>query len=439
MEEIFLSFIVAQTKPGHKPLLAISGGLDSIVLLHLAVRAKLTCGVAHVNFQLRGSESDGDELFVQSLAQQHNFPFYSTQVDTHAFAEAKGISTQMAARELRYQWFEKVMGEAHYDYLFTAHHLNDSLETSLLNFTRGTGISGMRGIQKQNQKTVRPLLPFTREEIAAYAAAHQLKWREDASNKTSDYTRNFIRHQVIPKLKELNPSFEHTFANNAKRFSAEKELIDFALAALGKQFITSEANQLKIKKDMLALFTNQTGVLWESIHAFGFNLDQCENIVSGLDGQSGKQFYTATHALLMDREDLIISAIPTKVDAISIHESDTLIITDNFTLAIHQTASLEVQADPRQASLDSDKISYPLVLRPWQKGDWFQPLGMNHTKKVSDFLIDLKLSVADKNQVWVLECNGTIAWVVGLRLDNRFKLTAETKSVTSFKINPRIV
>jgi tRNA(Ile)-lysidine synthase len=302
-----------------------------------------------------------------------------------------------------------------------------------LNFTRGSGISGLRGIKKQNQKIIRPLLDVSRKEIELYAASNNLSWREDSSNKSTDYHRNFIRHQVIPKLKEINPSLESTYTDNAKRFSAEEELVNFAIKTLGQEFILLENNQIKIQKRLFNSFTNKAPILWEIIKDYGFNLDQCERIVSGSSGQSGKHFSSATHSLIIDREVLIITELFAPANEIVINEHDAFLTAPNFELKIQPVDQSELKNDPLEAVLDIDKIKYPLLLRPWRKGDGFHPLGMSGAKKVSDFLIDIKLSIADKNQVWVLESDGKIAWVVGLRIDDRFKITPETKSALSFK------
>ncbi len=434
MQERFYSIVKAIIDPTKKILLAVSGGLDSVALLDVASKSKLTIEIAHVNFQLRGIESDEDENFVKTLANLYNVPYFSIQFNTNTYAEEHGLSIQMAARQLRYDWFEKIMEKGNFDFLFTAHHLNDNLETSLLNFTRGTGISGMRAMEFQHEKIVRPLLTFTRAELEAYVKLHQLKWREDSSNITSDYHRNFIRHQVIPILKEINPSLENTFANNATRFLGEEELINFAVDQIKHKYIFEEGDGLTIKKEMLQLFKYKSGVLYKLIKEFGFNLDQCEDVIASLNGQSGKQFQASQFTLTNDREFLLITKNSSEIISVKITELDEFIVTKNVELSISSTSTWKLSNNSNIAMLDKCLLQFPIILRSWKPGDYFYPLGMTHKKKVSDFLIDLKISMADKNQVLVLESAGNIVWVVGHRINDRFKITPKTETAITFKI-----
>jgi tRNA(Ile)-lysidine synthase len=438
MRDRFYTSISKLINPSKKILLAVSGGIDSVVLLNLAYKSNLNFSVAHANFQLRADESNGDEQFVRELSEKYKAPFFTNRFNTKDFAKKKGISTQMAARELRYQWFSETMSKEKIDYVVTAHHLSDNLETALLNFTRGTGVSGMRGMVYQSANLIRPLLAFTREEIELYANSEKLTWREDSSNYSVDYSRNYLRHEVIPKLKKINPSLETTFENNATRFNAEEELVRFAISQLSVHYVSNANQQVIIKKKMLDHFDNKVGVLWEFSKDFGFNVDQCRSIIDSVSGESGKQFHASEFTLSVDRESFIISKQPIESFFFEIKETDKLVLLNSFELSIEEPADLQFSASPLEAFLDKESLTFPLIVRNWKKGDSFFPLGMKQKKKVSDFLIDQKISMPDKNQVLVVESNNAICWVIGYRIDDRFKVTSDTKSVISLKINNRI-
>lgn len=438
MQDRFNTFIGKLIAPSQKILLAVSGGLDSTVLLDLAAKANLNFSVAHVNFELRGEDSKGDEYFVKELAEQYGVSFFVTRFDTLTFAKNRGVSKQMAARQLRYQWFEEIMRKEKIDLLMTAHHLNDNLETALLNFVRGTGISGMRGMPFQSNNLIRPLLLFRKEELEFYAKSKNLKWREDASNSSSDYHRNFLRHEVIPKLKEINPSLENTFLHNATRFNAEEELVKFAHQYLATQYVSQNNNQVIISKEVISQFHNKAGVLWELIKEYGFNVDQCELVMDSIFGQSGKQFHTNEFTLTVDRESFIITKQSIENQLIEIRENDTSIELNNFELTLAETKNVEFSSSHLEAYIDRECLKFPLFVRTWKNGDFFYPLGMDKKKKVSDFLIDEKISLPDKNKVLVMESENNICWVVGHRIDDRFKITDQTKSILHVKINYRI-
>ena len=437
MKNRFLNIIESLLKPSQNVLVAVSGGLDSVVLLDLVSKSKISFSIAHANFQLRDLESDQDQLFVKGLAKKYNVPFHTINFDTLAFAGNNGLSKQMAARELRYKWFNDVMDQEQIDFLLTAHHLNDNLETSLLNIIRGTGISGMRGMHLQRGRTIRPLLEFTRTEIENYATQHQLKWREDSSNKSVDYHRNYIRQQVIPSLKQINPSLEKTFHQNANRLKAEEELMHFALEALTKQYVIKQNNQLIINKKLVAGFNYKAGIIWELTKEFGFNLDQCESIIASLNGESGKQFYAPSFTLTVDRENLIVSKQLEERQLIQISENDDFITTNQLEISIHKSTLQHFSNNRNEACLDTALLEFPLTIRIWKQGDSFYPLGMKNKKKVSDFLIDQKVSLADKSQVLVMESGQNIVWLIGHRIDDRYKITTHTKTAHTFKITIR--
>ncbi len=421
-------------KATDKILLAVSGGLDSMVMLHLFHRAGYSVAVAHCNFQLRGAESDGDEAFVSEQCIRLGIPFYHEQFDTNNYAWEYNLSTQLAARTLRYTWFDEVLMEGKFDKLATAHHLNDSLETVLINLSRGTGIDGLAGIPVENKSIIRPMLFATRLEIEAFAKAEHITWREDSSNLTDDYQRNFIRHHIMPLLKEINPSLEHTFLSTQEKVRGGVELINLAHATLEKEFVQRTDGKILVHKSAFEAFHYPASVLWEMTKRFGFNIEQCEEVIQSLHKQSGKKFLTSTHQLIIDREQIIISEITSSWEEVEIKSGEAKAVLGVWTLKIHPGKPV-VRENPSEAILDADKLHFPLKWRKWKAGDSFNPLGMNHHKKISDFLIDQKISLVDKDRVTVLESNGEIVWVVGHRVDNRFKITDETKHALAIKVS----
>ncbi len=418
-----------------KILLAVSGGLDSMVMLHLFVEAGYSVSVVHCNFQLRGEDSMKDELFIQSICTANTIPFFYKRFETDIYAAEHSLSIQMAARDLRYSWFTEILEKEGYDFIATAHHLNDSLETLLLNLTKGTSLLGLSGIPLKNGKIIRPLLFASHAMIKAYADLHHLKWREDLSNATDDYQRNFIRHQVVPKLKELNPSLEDTLQKSLSKIYGALELLNLGKAEFTKQIKKSEAG-LHIPMQAIIRFKNPGAVLWEIIHTYGFNLEQCVSVITALNGQAGKKFISARYQLTINRGELIISDRFESWDSVTVEKGEESAFLGPFILSteVVENAASRFNQDKDEAILDADKLQFPLVWRKWQAGDFFYPMGLNHTKKVSDFLIDNKISLPLKEFVTVLESDGQIIWVVGYRIDNRFKITDQTRSAISFII-----
>jgi tRNA(Ile)-lysidine synthase len=418
-------------------LLAVSGGLDSIVMLHLFKEAGFTFGVAHCNFQLRGEESDGDEQFVHDLCRDLQIPFYTKRFDTDAYCQQHGLSVQMGARKLRYSWFNELLNDEQYEVLATAHHLNDSLETILLNWTKGSSLDGLLGIPVRNGNIIRPLLFATREALEVYATENILQWREDSSNATSDYQRNLIRHQIIPLLKSINPSLENTVQRGIKRMKGESELLGIYLTEWKRHFLTEHNQSLLLDKTGLEKHDNGAILLWKIIHHLGFSYETCVSIINSLGSQPGKRFIGEGYELNIDRNQLIVYPVKEESDGILIHADQNLATLGTWSITLALTNDLQFHTNnPYQALLDADKLSYPLQWRYWKAGDTFFPLGMGHHKKVSDLLIDEKVSVADKSQVTVLESAGDIIWVVGHRIDNRYKITAKTRHGLSIKVIP---
>lgn len=427
MKEQFLRHVgkSALFSRSDKILLAVSGGLDSMVMLDLFVAAGFTVGVAHVNFQLRGSESDEDTRLVETVCREKNIPCFIARVDTKKYASENNLSTQVAARELRYTWFQEVMEQNGYTKLATAHHRNDNLETLLLNIARG---AELKTIPERNDYIVRPLLSFTREELERYAKENALNWRDDSSNASDVYPRNFIRHHIIPKLKELNNSLEESVGRTIDHLSLLRESFASSLEKVKAAVVRHDGERVVVSKQFEKQSRYPALLLFELIKSYGFNASQCTDIVEVLHGEPGKRFLSPGYALIVDRDDLIISKHEKLWEATTIREHEQEAVLGSWMLSIEHPSTIELENDNFVAWLDGDLIQFPLTWRTWQPGDYFYPLGMNHKKKLSDFLIDLKISRTHKDYVTVLESGGEIVWVVGYRIDNRFRITPKTKA-----------
>ena len=426
--------------PSERLLLTISGGIDSVVLAELCHQAGLLFGIAHCNFQLRGEESEGDEAFVRKLAQKYSVAFHSQRFETKAFSHQNGLSTQMAARELRYKWFEKIRQEYNYNYILTAHHQDDLLETVLLNLTRGTGLAGLHGILPKNGFLVRPLLFATRDRIAHFLQQMQLTWREDSSNQTNDYLRNRLRHEVIPILQEMNPKVAVAVSELAERVRATEEIVAESMLLAAKEVILEENDSTWISYDKLKQHSAPLERLSHWLAKYDFTYYQTKVIWESRNGQAGKQFFSTTHTLIADRNHWIIT--PTKKEQLlefRLESEEGEINYPNGLLkweVINAVENVIAETNLNEILLDADALSFPLTLRLWQKGDWFCPLGMKgKRKKISDFLIDNKVPRNLKEKVYILETEGKIAWVVSFRPDERFKVNEKTKKYIKFSNN----
>lgn len=413
-------------------LLAVSGGVDSMVLTHLLKAAGYDFAVAHCNFKLRGSESDEDEKFVFDTISSMGMECFTTSFYTNNYATEKGISIQMAARELRYTWFDQLMDEHSFDRLVTAHHANDAFETVLFNLTKGTGLRGLRGIVPKQGKLVRPLISFTKEQILTYAQGKSIKWREDDSNASNKYSRNLIRNEVVPLLQQVNPGLLATFRSTQKRLIATEELLNDTLEELARR------HTQQVGEDRIITFDKIYNLVFiEFILApFGFNLDQVVDIQKAITkGHVGGKFLSKGYQLNVDRDRLVISPSHPLVREIIISPTTREVSNEWFSLRI--TIKQGVQSptrDAQQASIDFDKLQFPLTIRKWRPGDYFYPLGMKGKKKISDFMIDNKIPLNLKERVCVLASGDDIAWVIGHRLDDRFKITKETKCVYQIEL-----
>lgn len=414
-------------------LLAISGGIDSIVMTHLFHKTGFSFGIAHCNFALRGKESDAEEKFVEKLAKGFKVPFFVKRFKTSVYATEHKISVQMAARELRYSWFEEVRSQEGFDFIATAHHLDDQVETFLINLIRGTGISGLHGILPKQKYLVRPMLYVFRSDIADYAETNHISFCEDSSNFEDKYTRNKIRLKIIPLLEEINPDFRKALCSEIAilkdweaigRKSLEGEIPKFSKVLKDKTIVDLKSLKQNPSHELYA---------WELLSGYGFNASSVNDILATRGESSGKTFLSLTHRAVMDRESLIIQKIQQKQkeQGRMISEQRKNIswpVKLSFSVAAFKPGVI-IPTEKEFASLDFDKLSFPLELRKWKPGDSFHPFGMKGKKKISDFLIDEKVSIPDKENTWVLCSSGKIAWVVGRRIDHRFRITSGTKRI----------
>ncbi|MDV3307722.1 MAG: tRNA lysidine(34) synthetase TilS [Cyclobacteriaceae bacterium] len=413
----------------HRILLAVSGGLDSTVMAHLFHQAKFNAGIAHCNFGLRGEASDGDEAFVQGLANDLSMPYHVTRFATEEVAAARGVSIQMAARDLRNEWFEELVREDHYDFIATAHHLNDALETVLLNLARGTGIDGLAGIPLRQRRFVRPMLFASRAQLETFARSASLQWREDASNATDDYQRNVIRHKVIPVLREINPNLDETIADTLVRIRGARRFARTHLRDFSVRNMYYDGTHVHIRVADLLEDPYAPVILWELLKDLGFNFDQCRDMAQRR--QPGAVFLSASHQVTVGRGELIIGVPPgEKDDHTEIQEGARTAHLAGQTLTLEvRVLGGDVPTDPSMAIMDLDKVGFPLLWRRWREGDRFVPLGMSQHKKVSDFLVDEKVSRAAKHDVTVVESGGEIVWIAGLRISDKVKVTEHTRRV----------
>ncbi|WP_205512772.1 tRNA lysidine(34) synthetase TilS [Longitalea arenae] len=420
-------------------LLAVSGGLDSVVLCELCKQCGFSFIIAHCNFKLRGAESERDAAFVGELAEKYNVQFFIKEFDTQAYAESHKLSIQEAARDLRYSWFRELLqGEMHTrqaplaSCLLTAHHLDDNIETMLLHFFRGTGVHGLRGMLPKQSQIVRPLLFARKQELQQFAIEHNLQWVEDSSNALDKYSRNYFRHQLIPLVQKIFPEAENNLAANLRRFAEMELLYDQAVHEHKKKLLEYKGQEVHIPVLKLQQSQPLHTIVYEIIKEYGYSAAQVEEVIRLLDSESGRYVQSATHRIIRNRRWLIIAPVQSEqAQTMVIDEEERKIVFENGTLLFEQLANknLQIFTDAATALIDRSAIQFPLLLRRWKKGDYFYPLGLRKKKKLARFFIDQKLSLTDKEKVWVLESNKKIVWVVGLRIDDRFKITDATKKI----------
>ena len=409
-----------------KLLIAISGGIDSVVLTHLLSALNFNISLAHCNFNLRNTESDLDTVFVKKVAKELKIKCFTTSFETKKIAQENKESTQVAARNLRYKWFQEILEAHNFDYVLTAHHADDNLETFLINLTRGSGLDGFTGIPEINGNIIRPLLKFSRIEILSYAKENKLSWREDKSNAATKYVRNKIRHKILPVLKEINPSLLDTFSKTLENLKESKQLIDDSIEEISKKVILKEHGVVKFRIHEIQQLSNPKAYLYELLK--GHNFTEFKDIYNLLAAQSGKQVFSKTHALLKDREFLILSEVAIlneqqKTQELAFHISEDLCkITDPIQLTFEKVTAQSIQ-NKSTIYVSKESLTFPLIVRKWQNGDYFYPEGMQGKKKLSKYFKDEKLSLLEKQNTWLL-CNAddTIIWIIGMRKDNRYSL-----------------
>lgn len=413
-----------------KPVIVgLSGGADSVALLSVLCELGYTCIAAHCNFHLRGEESDRDEQFARGLADSFHIPYYKTDFDTQIYAAEKKISIEMAARELRYQWFEQLRMELSAQAIAVAHHEQDNVETVLLNLIRGTGIKGLTGMSPQNGFVVRPLLEIKKTAILDWLTSKGLGYMTDSTNLSDEYSRNFLRIKVIPLLEELNPSLSEAIKRTAENLTETEAIYNDNIAQIRENVLVDDYT---IRIQELLNSPAPKAVLYELLKPYGFNRSVINTIYSSLLGESGKQFYSAGYELLKDRDFLLIRSLSEsdkKESEIRIGQEE-LEVKEPVRLVFSKlevTSGLNINRNPHVATVDLDKLEYPLVLRKWKEGDWFIPFGMKGKKKLSDFFTDQKMSLFEKENIWLLCSGENIVWIVGKRLDNRFCIEKSTK------------
>ncbi len=418
-------------------LAAVSGGKDSVLLAHLLKSSGYNFALAHCNFRLRGAEAQRDQDFTANLARTLQVPFFLTEFNTADFAAENHISIQMAARELRYNWFEKICAEQNFDVIATAHHQNDAIETVLLNLTRGTGIAGMHGILPKNGRLVRPMLFLSRENIDQVCAEEKLDFVEDSSNNSTKYARNKIRLEVVPKLKEINPKLEKTFEQNLERFRQLEQLLEHNLKLLRDTVFIDLKSETRIKIPDIRNLHPQQLLLFGLLREFNFSEQVVKDLLLSLEKHSGKIFESPSHQIILDRQEIIVQPQKTPIkEALLISEDQHEVSFQGFKLKLlHDESPLIVKNNPLATSADAEKLMFPLTVRNWQTGDYFYPLGMDHKQKLSDFFVQQKVPLNQKPRIPVLvNGNQEIIWIAGLRLDERYKVGSGTKKVVIFEL-----
>ncbi|MEO7802555.1 MAG: tRNA lysidine(34) synthetase TilS [Ginsengibacter sp.] len=435
-------------------IIAVSGGVDSIVLCHLCHTLGFTFSIAHCNFKLRGEESDRDEQFVKDVANNYNVKLVVKNFDTEVYAKEHKVSIQAAARELRYTWFKELIEDdvdVHNLWdtdkqihskkiILTAHHADDNIETVLLNFMKGSGLDGLTGIPQKRDYLLRPLLFATKNDILQYANGHKLTYVEDSSNASEKYTRNFIRQTLIPTAEKIVPTIKQNITHSIDRFKEIDLVFNAAVEQLKKKLITTKVNEIHLPVLKLLKQPGYPTILFEIIKDYDFTSHQSVDVVQLLQSETGKQVRSSTHVIFKNRSWLIIAPCRSEhAEHILINDLNKVINfnagSSRLTLQHLKTQPNPVTQNNLVAHLDFKKISFPLILRKWQVGDYFYPLGMIKKKKINRFLIDQKLSITEKENVYVLEMNKKILWIVGYRIDDRFKLTSSTSDVLRLSVS----
>ncbi len=421
-----------------KILATVSGGADSVVMLHLLLNAGYYCGIAHCNFMLRGKDADDDEIFTQNLANKLKIPFFVARFETKKIAKINKYSIEEAARILRYNWFEEIRKNEKFNYIATAHHANDNTETFFINLTAGTGIRGLSGIKNKIGKIVRPILFAQKNDIEKYCTEKKIKFRTDKSNFENKFIRNKFRNKILPIFKEINPSFHRTMNQNIKILNDIEKIYVNAIKEAKKKCITKKNNQIIIDINNLKSQTAPETFLFEFLKKYNFSSRQSSDIFNSIDKESGKQFFNKKYKLIKDRKHLIITenrVVKFNEKKIKKNKKE---ITNPIQLKIEiyiRNNNFVIDKNPNIAYIDADKINFPFTVRNWKKGDFFYPLGMRGRKLLSDFFIDNKFNRFQKESIFLLCCGDKIVWIIGKRLDNRFKINKNTKKILKIITN----
>ncbi len=437
--EQFKAFVVKHRlfSDDDRILLAVSGGKDSVLMARLFKLAGFNFSIAHCNFNLRGREAKRDEIFVKLLAKELNAPFYHITFDTKAYAKQHRISTQMAARALRYNWFDTLLDEYGYGCVALAQHQNDAVETILINLVRGTGISGLHGILPKRNRYIRPLLFLTRTDIDELAEQLNIDFVEDSSNKEAVYVRNNIRLNVVPHLRKINPKLESAFLENAERFAETERLLNLVVEKQRKTLFIQQDGYIVLKTKDIEELDPQFLLFFELMKPFGFTSDVCKEVLQSMHKQSGTSFYSKSHRLTFNREELILTEKEQSYQEtiLIIRQGESQIYFMNQKISIKMQELAVFEPAKNRIYVDAQKLIFPLICRKRQKGDKFKPFGMNNFKLLSDFLIGQKVSLQHKDRIpLVINGNGEIIWVVGMRQDERYKVNAATKKVAIFEL-----
>jgi len=439
MIQLFRSYIESENlfQPADHILLAVSGGIDSVVMVELFSRANFNFNIAHCNFSLRGKESDEDEVFVKDLAIHKEVKFFTKKFETKKYASEHSLSIQMAARDLRINWLEEILDQNNFRYYATAHHLDDQIETFFINLLRGTGISGLHGIKAKTGNLIHPMLFAYRKDIEEYAKEEKIEFRVDSSNLKTDYIRNKIRHELIPVIKDIKENYQELLTGNIQRLKQTEEIYRQHIQNVSEKLIIKENNNIRVSIKELNKNQPASTFLYELIVPFGFNFSQSNTIVESIGSTTGKQFYSKTHRLIIDRDFIIIQKTGDSLDQTFIITEETNEITHPFKLKISKfenEPNFDISKNQKVAVLDAEKFTFPLKIKKWEHGDYFYPLGMEGRKLVSDFFIDNKFSIIDKENTWIMTSEGKIVWIIDHRIDNRYKVTNKTKQVVQFSL-----
>ena len=435
--EEFEKYVAQNELFGHddKILLTVSGGVDSMVMMSLFAASGYRFGVAHCNFQLRGQESDEDEALVAEQARRYGVELFNRRFDTQGEMERTGESMEMAARRLRYTWFRSLCDEHVYTDIAIAHNINDSIETFFINMLRGTGLRGLTGISVQAGRIVRPLMFATRKDILDYATAHRIPYREDSSNRSTKYLRNKVRLGIVPMLREINPQFTTVMRRNISRLTDAQTFIDRSVELIRRDAMTEQGGLYTLHVDRIDASLPLGYVVYEILNSmFGFKGDTVDALCHALQqNNTGRRFYSREWVATIDRGRIVIGRIADEDTCMTQVEQGVLRSYCGSSVLHYEYCDIDmidsVTTPDNVALVDADKLRFPLTLRRWQQGDWFVPFGMSGRKKVSDFLIDAKVSMAEKSRQFVLLSGDDVVWLVGRRADDRFRLTRQTENV----------